>query len=73
MRQGLRSNHVFNRVLALCSDLVPTLELCKKRHLHAAHPAERIALCFNPNLPDDARETLQKDANILVRSAALEN
>ena len=72
MRQGLRSNHVFNRVLALCSDLVPKLELTKKRHLHAAHPAERIALCLNPNLPNDARETLQHDANMLVRSAALE-
>ncbi len=73
IRQGLRSNSVFNRVLALCNELVPKLELTKKRHLHAAHPAERIVLCLNPNLPKEARETLQQDANILVRSSALEN
>lgn len=72
MRQGLRSAYSFNRVLALLSNLVPKLELGKQRHIHAAHPAERIALCLNPNLPDEARETLQHDANILVRSAALE-
>jgi Leucine rich repeat variant len=72
VRQGLRSTQVFNRVLALESDLVPKLELRKHRHLHAAHPAERIALCLSSNLPDDARAILQHDANILVRSSALE-
>jgi hypothetical protein len=72
VRQGLRSMQVFNRVLALESGLVPTSELRKHRHLHAAHPAERIALCLNANLPDDARVILQTDANILVRSSALE-
>jgi hypothetical protein len=40
--------------------------------LFAAHPAERIALCLNSNLPSDARAILQTDANILVRSSALE-
>jgi hypothetical protein len=72
VRKGLRSTQVFNRVLALESGLVPTSELRKHRHLHAAHPAERIALCLNANLPNDAREILQTDANILVRSSALE-
>ncbi len=72
VRQGLRSTQVFNRVLALESGLVPASELRKHRHLHAAHPAERIALCLNANLPDDARAILQTDANILVRSSALE-
>ncbi len=72
VRQGLRSIQVFNRILALESDLVPTSELRKHRHLFAAHPAERIALCLNRNLPEDAREILRQDANILVRSAALE-
>jgi hypothetical protein len=72
VRQGLRSTQVFNRILALESELVPVSELRKHRHLFAAHPAERIALCLNRNLPSDAREILQHDANILVRSAALE-
>ncbi len=72
VRQGLRSHQVFNRVLALESDLVPVSELRKHRHLFAAHPAERIALCLNSNLPEDAREILRHDANILVCSAALE-
>ncbi len=72
VRQGLRSIQVFNRVLALESELVPISELRKHRHLFAAHPAERIALCLNKNLPSDARAILQLDANILVRSAALE-
>jgi hypothetical protein len=72
VRQGLRSIQVFNRVLALESELVPVSELRKHRHLFAAHPAERIALCLNSNLPDDDRAILQRDANILVRSAALE-
>jgi uncharacterized cupredoxin-like copper-binding protein len=72
VRQGLRSHQVFNRVLALESDLVPVSELRKHRHLFAVHPAERIALCLNSNLPSDARAILQRDANILVRSAALE-
>ncbi len=71
VRQGLRSMQVFNRVLALESELVPVLELRKHRHLFAAHPAERIALCLNSNLPSEAREILCQDANILVRSAAL--
>lgn len=72
VRQGLRSTQVFNRILALESELVPVSELRKRRHLFAAHPAERIALCLNSNLPSDAREILRQDANILVRSAALE-
>jgi hypothetical protein len=72
VHQGLRSHQVFNRVLALESDLVPVSELRKHRHLFAAHPAERIALCLNSNLPSDAREILQADANILVRSSANE-
>jgi Leucine rich repeat variant len=67
-----RAREPFNRMIALMHPLFSLRELQKHRNQNSLEWRERLAVTHNPNLPLEVLQTMTKDANRIVRAAAIE-